>query len=132
MSSFPQPHAQQRAPRAHLEGFTSAVLRLSDGRCVPGKLQVISVAGGLLRLPRPVDQGSRAKLMFLTHSGSVLGVAEMLRPVSWDLQPFRFVTLFDDDLDRLQAAIQSTLEQSRREHKQSRRAHEQIERHRAW
>jgi len=70
--------------------------------------------------------------MFLTHSGSVLGVAEMLRPVSWDLQPFRFVTLFDDDLDRLQAAIQSTLEQSRREHKQSRRAHEQIERHRAW
>ena len=125
MSSFPQPHAKQRAPRAHLEGITSAVLRLSDGRCVLGNLQVISVTGGLLCLPRPVEQGSRAKLMFLTHTGSVFAVTEMLRPVSWDLQPFRFVTLCDDDQDRLQAAIRSTLERSRR-------AHEQIERHRAW
>lgn len=132
MSSFPQPHAKQRAPRAHLGSITSAVLRLSDGRCVPGKLQVISVTGGLLCLPRPVEQGARAKLMFLTRSGSVLGVAEMLRPVALDLQPFRFVTLCDDDQDRLQAAIRSSLEGSRREHQQNRRKHEQIETHRAW
>ena len=70
--------------------------------------------------------------MFLTRTGSVFGVTEMLSPVSWDLQPFRFVTLYDDDQDRLQGAIQSSLDKSRRAAKQSRRAQEQIEKHRAW
>ncbi len=134
MSCFPQPHAKRRSPRASSDGITSAVLRLSDGRCIPAKLQVISVTGGLLCLPRPVEPGSRSKarLMFLTRTGSVFGVAEMLTPVSWDLQPFRFVTLHDDDQDRLQGAIQSSLDQSRRADKESRRSQEQIERHRAW
>ena len=132
--NFPQPNAKRRAPRAQLDGITSAVLRLSDGRCIPARLQVISVTGGLLCLPRPVEQGSRSKarLMFLTRTGSVFGVAEMLSPVSWGLQPFRFVTLYDDDQDRLQGAIQSVLDQSRRADKQRRRAQEQIEKHRAW
>jgi hypothetical protein len=70
------------------------------------------------------------KLMFLTRTGSVLGVAEMLSPVSWDPQPFRFVTLYDDDRARLRATIQSSLEQSQRDQQQSRRDQEQIEKHR--
>jgi len=131
MSSLPHPNAKQRTPRVHLEGITPAVLRFSDGQRVSGKLQVISITGGLLCLPRPAEQGSRVKLMFLTSTGSVLGVAEMLSPVSWDLQPFRFVRLCDDDLDRLHSAIQWTLKQSHRDQKQSRRGHEQIERGRS-
>jgi len=63
--------------------------------------------------------------MFLTRSGSVLAVAEMLSPVSWSLQPFKFVKLYDDDELRLQAAIQSSLDRSRR-------ALGQLERNRAW
>jgi hypothetical protein len=63
--------------------------------------------------------------MFLTGKGSVLGAAEMLTPVSWSLQPFKFVRLYDDDEIRLQAAIQASLDQVRRNHTQ-------VERFRAW
>jgi hypothetical protein len=72
-----------------------------------------------------MDQGSQVKLMFLTGKGSVLGSAEMLSPISWSLQPFKFVGLYDDDQEKLQAAIQSSL-------KQNRQVHGQMERHRAW
>ncbi len=97
---------------------TVAVLRFKSGRCVPAKLQVLSVTGGLLWLskPLPLDLGSDAKLMFLIRSGLVLGAAEMLHPISWSLQPFRFVTLHDDDQCRLEAAIRSTREQNSRDH----------------
>jgi hypothetical protein len=121
----PPPQGARRAPRTCFAETTPAVLRCQDGRRVPGKLQVISLTGGLLCLSKPLDRGSQVKLMFLTHKGSVLGVAEMLCPVSWGLQPFRFVGLYDDDQRRLQAAIQSSLEQNRRDH-------EHIERYRAW
>jgi len=63
-----------------------------------------STTGGLLSLPKLLDQGSRVKLMFLTQTGTVLGLAEMLRPVSWDEQPFRFVSLHENDQRKLKAA----------------------------
>jgi hypothetical protein len=125
MTYFPLPQASRRAPRTSFAETTPAVLRCQDGRRVPGKLQVISVTGGLLCLPDPLDQGSQVKLMFLIHGGSVLGAAEMLSPVSQKLQPFKFVRLYDDDHRRLQAAIQSSLDQNRHDHGQ-------IERGRAW
>jgi len=124
--THPSPaQALQRAPRACFAETTPAVLRCENGRRVPGKLQVISITGGLLCLPKPMDEGSRVKLMFLTSSGSVLGAAEMLSPLSWRLQPFKFVSLYEDDQRRLQSAIQSSLDQSRRDVAQ-------MERHRAW
>lgn len=55
----------------------------------------------------------------------MLGAAEMLSPISWSLQPFKFVGLYDDDQQKLQAAIQSSLDQNRHDHGQ-------VERHRAW
>jgi hypothetical protein len=108
------------------------VLRFVDGRRVPGHLQIVSATGGLLGLSRPLDRGSLVKLMFLTQSGSVLAEAEMLHPVSWIQQPFRFVALHRDDRSRLQAAIQFALEQSRREHNQTLQKVQQVEKHRAW
>ena len=90
-----------------------------------GKLQVISLTGGLLCLSKPLDYGCPVKLMFLTSSGSVLGTAEMLRPVSWSLQPFKFVALHYDDERRLQVAIQRSLDRSLSNLGQ-------MERHRAW
>ncbi len=39
--------------------------------------------------------------MFLTGAGSVLGGAEMLRPVTNALQPFRFISLAAEDHRRL-------------------------------
>ncbi|MGA7400500.1 MAG: PilZ domain-containing protein [Candidatus Sulfotelmatobacter sp.] len=113
MPYLPQPRATRRAQRTSFAETTPVVLRCKDGRRVPGKLQVISLSGGLLCLPQPLDQGSQVKLMFLTRKGSVLGAAEMLSPISWGTQPFKFVKLYDDDERRLGAAIQLSVEQNR-------------------
>jgi hypothetical protein len=127
------PHAaRQRPERARFTELIPVVLRFPDGNRASGNLQVVSITGGLLSVPRPLTPGVPAKLMFLTRAGSVLGVAELLSPLSWDQQPFRFVSLHHDDEARLQAAIQSSQEQNRREHMQTRRQLEQVDNFRAW
>jgi hypothetical protein len=105
MNSSPQSRPPWRYPRAHLDGNNPIVLRFSNGQHIGAKLQVISVAGGLLSLPKPVDQGSRVRLMFLTDGGFVHGGAEMLPPLSDQLQPFRFTSLRADDQRRVGALI---------------------------
>jgi len=105
MSSSPQSRPPWRYPRAHLDGTNPIVLRFSNGQHIGANLQVISVAGGLLSLPKSVDQGSRVRLMFLTEGGFVYGGAEMLPPVSDRLQPFRFTSLPADDQRRVGALI---------------------------
>lgn len=94
---------------------TPAVLRFSSGNRVRGRLQVISITGGLLFLPSVIDRGSLARLMFLTDHGAVLGTAEMLVPISASLQPFRFVALGDDDQGRISNAVKSGAEQKLRD-----------------
>ncbi len=105
------PHSPEywRSPRVRLADITPAVLRLPDGRRHRGILETISLTGGLLSIPNMLDRGSRIKLMFLTHTGPVLGAAEMLSPVSTTRQPFRFVALEEDDQRRLRAVVQSFL-----------------------
>jgi hypothetical protein len=125
MKSLPPSQCPPRATRVHFAEPTPAVLRLKDGRSVPGKLKVVSLTGGLLSVPHPVDTGSNGKLMILTAAGIVLGSAEMLSPLSWSLQPFRFVALQGDDQSRLQTVIQGAIDQNRSDHGQ-------IERSRAW
>jgi hypothetical protein len=105
------PYQGRRAPRLNLSDVTPAVLRFEDGHRAQGQLEVISLTGGILSLPKPVDRQSRVKLMFVTPTGPVLGTAEMLKPVSWTHQPFRFVGLEKDDQRRLQDSIQSSFGQ---------------------
>lgn len=109
MNSLPQWPSTTRSPRAHLAAVTPAVLRFQDGQRASGKLQVVSLTGGLLSLSNPLNQGSQVKLMFLTGAGSVLGGAEMLSPVTSNLQPFRFIELAADDQRKLGVTIQSVL-----------------------
>jgi hypothetical protein len=97
-----------RPPRVRATEYTPAVLRFPSGDCVTGSLQVISSTGGLLSLSKPLIRGTRIKVMFLTHRGPVLGSAEMLSPVSWTEQPFRFVTLAYGDQRRLKAITGDT------------------------
>jgi len=118
-------YLSSRAPRVRFKELTPAVLRLRNGWRVSGELLIISTTGGLLCLSKPVDQGSEVKLMFLTESGPVLGAAEMLSPVSDRVQPFKFTALFNDDRRRLQAAIQSSQQQTREDR-------QQLEMFRAW
>jgi hypothetical protein len=131
MPYLPQ-QTSRRPDRIRFAELIPVVLRFKDGRRATGNLQVVSITGGLLSVPHPITQGSIAKLMFLTRAGSVLGMAEMLSPVSWDQQPFRFVCLHHDDASRLKAAIQSSREQSHRENKTLQHAHAQVDNFRAW
>jgi hypothetical protein len=110
MTHLPHSHANWRSPRARLADITPAVLRLPDGCRHRGKLETISLTGGLLTMPNLLDRGSRIKLMFLTHTGPVLGAAEMLSPVSTTRQPFRFVALEEGDQGRLRAIVQGFLD----------------------
>lgn len=105
MIALPQTEIKPRVPRLHFEHTTPAVLRSPDGQSVSGELQVVSLTGGLLSLPRPLIQGSRVKVMFVTDAGSVLGGAEMLNPVSRNQQPFKFVSLSTQDRRRLESII---------------------------
>jgi len=91
------------------------VLRFPNGQRSSANLQVVSLTGGLLSVPRPVNQGSQVKLMFLTKAGSVLAGAQMLHPVSKDLQPFRFVSIAAADQRRLGALIWERSNQNKTE-----------------
>jgi hypothetical protein len=122
----------ERAERVHLEEVTPVVLRVPDGRRCAGKLRVISVTGGLLSLSPPLEIGLAVKVMFLTENGSVLGAAQMLSPVAWDRQPFRFLTICEQDRSRLYATIQSKLTKIRREIEQRSQERGQMEKFRAW
>lgn len=105
MQNLPESRSLSRVPRVRLEGNNPTVLRLPNGQNVGGSLRVVSLTGGLLSLPQPVLQGSQVRLIFLTGTGAVLGGAEMLRPVTDTLQPFRFIALGSDDHRRLGTLI---------------------------
>lgn len=94
---FPVSSLPSRAPRVRTTEYTPAVLRFPSGDTVTGRLEVFSATGGLLCLPKPLIRGTRIRVMFLTPNGPVLGAAEMLTPVSWTQQPFRFVPPADRD-----------------------------------
>jgi len=83
-------------------------------------------------MPQPVQPGLVGRLIFLTPDGAVLGEAQMLTPMSWERQPFKFTSLKDDDRDRLNKTIQSRLAKTRRENEQRGREREQMEKFRAW
>lgn len=121
MTYIPQPQSGSRAIRVRPAEITAAVLRCQNGGRTKGRLEIVSLTGGLLWLPRLMDRGSRVKLMFMTTAGPVLSAAEMLRPVSWSQQPFRFVELQLDDQRRLQAITQPwTIEKSTAPHQHDR------------
>jgi len=112
MTYFPQAHSRLRAARVSLAGTPSAAIRFDDGRRTSGKLQLVSVTGGLLRLSKPLCPGALVEIMFLTQSGPVVGMAELLNPSSATLrclQAFRFIILEDGDFHSLRTAIASSL-----------------------
>ena len=107
MNALPQPFLARRAPRLKLAEITPAVLRLQDGRRVQGRIEVVSLTGGLLHLSKALHRDFRVKLMFVTPSGPVSGTAEMLKPLSSSQQPFRFIGLDHEDQRRLRDSTHS-------------------------
>jgi len=98
-----------RSPRVRLEDAAPAILRAPGGLQQRGKLEVLSLNGGLLQMSSTLEQGSRLNLLFVTQTGPVLGAVEMLPPISAERQPFRFVGIEKADQGRLRATVQSFL-----------------------
>ncbi len=86
MTHFPQPNPQRRAPRIHLGGSVLALVMLDDGQRAKGKLQTISITGGLLRLVPATRDGY--------------------------LQPFRFVALEDEHHRALSMTVEAVSDKS--------------------
>jgi hypothetical protein len=100
-----QAEPARRPQRLQLAESIPIVLRGQNGQRIPGKLKCVSVTGGLLVPASLLPPGSMVRLIFVTPKGPVTGTAEMLHPVSWAEQPFRFSALRDSDQHRLRAVI---------------------------
>ncbi len=95
----------KRSQRLQLAEAIPIVLRRQDGHRVSGRLQCVSLTGGLIAPASLLPPGSMVNVIFVTPKGPVTGTAEMLRPVSWTEQPFRFAALPDSGQHRLRAVI---------------------------
>ena len=105
MTQMVQGKPGRRSQRLRLAEAIPIVLRRPDGRRVAGKLQCVSMTGGLVVPASLLPPGSVVKLIFVTPKGPVTGTAEMLHAVSWTEQPFRFAAIADTDQRRLHAVI---------------------------
>jgi hypothetical protein len=116
MTHFPRTHPRRRAPRIQMGDAVSVLVKLDDGRRARAKLQTVSMTGGMLRLPKALEEGVLVEVAFQTQSGPVQGMAEMLFPrhtLADDiLQPFRFVAMEDDDHRTLRVAVDTVPDRS--------------------
>lgn len=87
-----------------LGGAVLALVLLENGRQVRGRLNQLSLNGGLLSLEQPLDEGINITVLFHVGNTSIRSRSQVLFPM-WAtkgcLQPFRFVELTDDDRQRL-------------------------------
>ncbi|HZR64890.1 MAG TPA: hypothetical protein VFA85_07070 [Terriglobales bacterium] len=132
MPYAPQTEFRERAERVGFDEKTPVVVRFPGGVRCSAQLQIVSVTGGLLALQRPVQPGAIGKLMFLSGKGCIVGEAQMLTPVAWDRQPFKFTTLHDDDRYRLQTLIKRRVSLTRKHNELRRGDHTQVETVRPW
>jgi len=112
MAPSPELHARARAPRVKLAGSVLALLRLENCRQVQARLHQLSVTGGLLHLPEPLEEQVPVEIMFHLGSTTVRARAQTIFPM-WAtqgcLQPFRFTELPDPDRSRLDIDLQRLL-----------------------
>ena len=93
-----------RAGRVRLVGTVLALVQLKNGQHIRAKVHQLSVHGGILNMPEPLDEALRVELLFQVGSSTVRNQAEMLDPI-WAtrgcLQPFRFINLSEEERRQL-------------------------------
>src|SRR5260370_37060809 len=109
MSSTAAMQKGPRGSRVKLGGSILALLVAETGRQIPGRMNQLSVNGGLVSLEHPLDEGIRVTVLF--HLGfSVRCRAQMLFPM-WAtqgcLQPFRFLELSEASRAGLNLELES-------------------------
>lgn len=99
----------------NVQGTISASIQLENGRKLPGKLQKLSTTGGLLELPRYVEERVWVSLTIQLSSGVVHPTAEMMFPMRASkgyLQPFRITRIWVEEKGILEAEITALLRQA--------------------
>lgn len=100
----------QRGSRVKLGGSVLALVLLENGRQLRGRLNQLSLNGGLLSLERPLDEGIKVTLVFHVGETSFRCRGQMLFPM-WAtqgcLQPFRFAELADADSQALTLELEA-------------------------
>lgn len=92
-----------------------AVIRLENGRQLSGKLQQLSITGGLLEISNYVEERSWVDVAIYLSSGQVRATAEMMFPMRGGagyLQPFRFTSLGTDELHAIDREVSEVIKQS--------------------
>jgi len=116
MTHFPRPHRNRRATRIRLANTVPTQVSLDGGERIQGKMQTLSINGGLLQLVQALDAGDFVEIAFETPSGAVRGTAEMLPPLRVSaqktLQAFRFVVLEDRDHEAIRSMVDSSRERN--------------------
>jgi hypothetical protein len=101
---------EHRSLRVKLGGSVLALVLLENGRQIRGRMNQLSVNGGLLSLENPLDEAIRVTVLFHLGSTSIRCRARMMFPM-WAtqgcLQPFRFVDLPDVDRESLSRELDS-------------------------
>ena len=104
-----------RATRISLQGRIVVTIELENGRLLTGKLQQLSVTGGLVEVPRYVEERSKVGLALSIGATMLRPQAEMLFPM-WGahgyLQPFRLTRLWAEERQILETEINEVLKQS--------------------
>ncbi len=87
---------RRRSSRVKLGGSILALMMLENGRQIRGRMNQLSVNGGLVSVEHPLDEGIRVTMVFHLGSTSIRSRAEVMFPM-WAtkgcLQPFRFLDL---------------------------------------
>jgi len=110
MSSTAAIQKGQRGSRVKLGGSILALVLLENGRQVRGRMNQLSVNGGLVSLEQPLDEGIRVTILFHIGCTSIRCRARMIFPM-WAtqgcLQPFRFVEFPEADHANLNRELES-------------------------
>jgi hypothetical protein len=95
---------EHRSLRVKLGGSILVLVLLENGRQIRGRMNQLSVNGGLLSLEHPLDEAIRVTVLFHLGGTTIRCKARMMFPM-WAtqgcLQPFRFVDLPDKDRESL-------------------------------
>src|SRR5450755_4700359 len=90
---------RQRNSRVKLGGSILALVMLENGRQIRGRMNQLSLNGGLVSVDHPLDEGISVTVLFHIGSTSIRCRAQMMFPM-WAtkgcLQPFRFLDLPED------------------------------------
>ena len=114
LTRIPRTSFPPRAQRVSLSGIVSASLQLENGRQVTGKLQTLSVTGGLLDLATYLDERTEVSLLFRCGEAVLQTRARMLFPMRGGMgyfQPFQFKNLGTREQQIINAEITERLRQ---------------------